>query len=202
MADEDDQTESVADPTELAGVAEADTQSAYAWGLDDGEDWEPPRRANPRLITTLAVAASLVAIAGAGVTAYIMRDQSPESTSVSAPTTTTTTTVAAVAAPPPVTVTTVIVQAPPEPAAPPKPAEPPMARNVSEGQSCGNSDPAFGYAPDGVNVLACVYPGVWRNAGPFYGMRPIGSPCPNYGSAVSPRGEAMVCVMGAWQPGA
>lgn len=196
----DDPTEAVADPTELAGVAEADTQSAYAWGEDSGEEWEPPRRVTPRLITTVAVAASLVAIAGAGVTAYVMRDRSSASPPVAAAPTTSSH--VAVAAPPPVTVTTVIVQAPPAPAAPQTPAAPPMARNVSEGQGCGDSDPAFGYAPDGVNVLACVYPGVWRNAGPFYGVKPIGSACPDYGAAVSPGGDAMVCVMGAWKPGA
>lgn len=104
-----------ADPTELAGAAEAETQSAYAWALDEAEDY-PTQRITPRRITSVAIAASLVAIAGAGVIAYVHLRGRPAPAPVAAPTTTTTTTTP-VAAPqpsqPPVTVTTVVIQPPP-----------------------------------------------------------------------------------------
>ena len=35
------------EPTEMAGVAEAETQAAYAWALDDGDDL-PTQRLTPR----------------------------------------------------------------------------------------------------------------------------------------------------------
>lgn len=58
------------DPTELAGTATADTESVYAWALDeDGDADDPPRRLTPRHITTLAVGASLAAIAVAAAVA-------------------------------------------------------------------------------------------------------------------------------------
>ena len=56
-------------PTEMAGVAEAETQAAYAWALDyDGDEFptQPTQRLTPRRITALALAASLVLIAVAG----------------------------------------------------------------------------------------------------------------------------------------
>ena len=59
-------------PTEMAGVAEAETQAAYAWALDyDGDEFptQPTQRLTPRRITTLALASSLVLIATAGVVA-------------------------------------------------------------------------------------------------------------------------------------
>ncbi len=60
------------DPTELAGVADADTQSAYAWGsVDDSETDDiaslQGRRASPRLITITAVLASLAVVIGVAV---------------------------------------------------------------------------------------------------------------------------------------
>ena len=54
------------EPTEMAGVAEAETQAAYAWALDDGVDDLPTQRLTPRRITALTLAASLIAIAVAG----------------------------------------------------------------------------------------------------------------------------------------
>lgn len=38
------------EPTEMAGMAEADTESAFAWALDDEPD-EPPPRFTPGRIT-------------------------------------------------------------------------------------------------------------------------------------------------------
>jgi hypothetical protein len=73
-------------PTEMAGTAEADTQSVYAWGeadLDAGQDDVEPRRLTPRRITAAAVAASLAAVVGASVVGfyfYYLRDESSSST--------------------------------------------------------------------------------------------------------------------------
>ena len=60
------------EPTEMAGVAEAETQAAYAWALDyDDPDEIPtqPIRLTSRRITALSLAASLVLIAVAGAMA-------------------------------------------------------------------------------------------------------------------------------------
>ena len=57
------------EPTEMAGVAEAETQAAYAWALDDGVDDLPTQRLTPRRVTALALAVSLVLIAVAGAVA-------------------------------------------------------------------------------------------------------------------------------------
>jgi serine/threonine-protein kinase len=60
--------------TEMAGVAEAETQAAYAWALDDGDDLAT-QRLTPRRITALALAASLTIIAAAGaVMLFVARD--------------------------------------------------------------------------------------------------------------------------------
>lgn len=106
-----------AEPTELAGVAEADTQSAYAWSLDDGPDELEPERQWPFWTTVAALGVSLSLVTIAGVLAYRhLGDQD------SAPIAATSTTVSpppkaapqpSPAAPPPVTVTTVVIQAPP-----------------------------------------------------------------------------------------
>ena len=56
-------------PTEMAGVAEAETQATYAWAFDyDGDEFptQPTQRLTPRRITALALAISLVFIAVAG----------------------------------------------------------------------------------------------------------------------------------------
>jgi hypothetical protein len=54
------------EPTELAGVAQAQTESVHAWALDDGDDEEHARRFTPRRITSAALASCLVLIAAAG----------------------------------------------------------------------------------------------------------------------------------------
>jgi hypothetical protein len=66
------------EPTEMAGVAEAETEAAYAWALDyDDPDEIPtqPIRLTSRRITALSLAASLFLIAVAGVVSIVvMRD--------------------------------------------------------------------------------------------------------------------------------
>ena len=56
--------------TEMAGVAEAETQAAYAWALnyDDVDEFltQPTQRLTSRRITALSLAASLTVIAVAG----------------------------------------------------------------------------------------------------------------------------------------
>ena len=76
-----------AEPTEMAGVAEAETQAAYAWALDyDGDELPtvPTQRLTPRRITSLALASSLVVIAVAGAVALGVLHQ-PEPAPASAP---------------------------------------------------------------------------------------------------------------------
>ena len=62
-----------AEPTEMAGVAEAETEAAYAWALDyDDVDEFPTQRLTSRRITALSIAVSLVVIAVAGVVALVV----------------------------------------------------------------------------------------------------------------------------------
>ena len=62
-----------AEPTEMAGVAEAETEAAYAWALDyDDVDELPTQRLTSRRITALSIAVSLVVIAVAGVVALVV----------------------------------------------------------------------------------------------------------------------------------
>lgn len=51
-----------AEPTELAGIAESDTQSAYAWGLAEPLPDESPQRPRSWFIVGSAVAASLTVV--------------------------------------------------------------------------------------------------------------------------------------------
>ncbi len=76
----------------MAGMAEADTESAFAWAEDDEPDEPPAPRFTPGRITTVAVSAcALVIAAAAGITAWHLRDgeptrpaaQPPDSTPVS-----------------------------------------------------------------------------------------------------------------------
>ena len=64
------------DLTEMAGVAEAETQAAYAWALDydDPDEFptQPTQRLTSRRIMALGIAASLVLIALAGAVALIV----------------------------------------------------------------------------------------------------------------------------------
>lgn len=117
--------EDVDEPTQSASVAEAETRSAYAWGLADMPDEPEPQRLTPRRITTAAVAASLALTAIAGVIAWQhLGGEEPmqvaeTASMVPAAVTPLTTTPKPVAAPPkppppppPVTVTTVVIQTP------------------------------------------------------------------------------------------
>jgi hypothetical protein len=101
-----------AEPTEMAGIAEAETQAAYAWALDyDGDEFptQPTQRLTPRRVTALALAASLILVAAAGAVMLMARDtnqpvaQAPSPSVVN--TVVTPTPPEAVTAPPPVTVT-------------------------------------------------------------------------------------------------
>jgi hypothetical protein len=60
------------EPTELAGVAEAENESVHAWALDDDEDEIETRRLTPRRITEAALAGCLVLIAAAGLVALLV----------------------------------------------------------------------------------------------------------------------------------
>lgn len=112
-----DPTEAAAELTELAGVAESDTQAAYAWSLDDGIEDDEPTRRWPFAVTAVAVGASLALASVAGVLAYrhLIDDPTPTVVVTAQPTTATTASSTPVAAPPPpppppVTVTTVVVE--------------------------------------------------------------------------------------------
>lgn len=74
------------DPTELAGAADADTQSAYAWGsVDDSETDDLAslggRRLSPKLITVTAVVVSLAVVIGVAVLGGYKLASRPDSTS-------------------------------------------------------------------------------------------------------------------------
>lgn len=74
-------------PTEMAGVADANTQAAHAWALDEEPEWERekaspvrigPDRITPGRITALSVAAAVVVIAAAsGVAVWVLRGDEP-----------------------------------------------------------------------------------------------------------------------------
>ena len=80
----------MAELTEMAGVAEAETQAAYAWALDydDPDEFptQPTQRLTSRRITTLSLAASLVLIAMASVVALtVVRDTNQPEAAVPPP---------------------------------------------------------------------------------------------------------------------
>jgi hypothetical protein len=109
------------EPTEMAGVAEAQIGSIYAWELDYDDPDEfpttPIRRMTPRRVTALGIAASLVAVAAAGVIA-IASMHAPASTSTIAQTVVAPPTVTEMM-PPPVTTTVMAAPLPPPPPPPP-----------------------------------------------------------------------------------
>jgi hypothetical protein len=109
----------MSEPTELAGVADAETQAAYAWALDDGVDDLPTQRLTPRHITTLGVAASLITIVVAGVIAFVMLHHQSEPAPI----------------PPVVVIETTTSTLPPPPPPPPPPvtvtAPPPLPVTVT-----------------------------------------------------------------------
>lgn len=51
-------------PTEFAGVATDDTELAYAWSADDGEEWQPPRRSWRPVIAAVAASLFVAGVAG------------------------------------------------------------------------------------------------------------------------------------------
>lgn len=123
----------IAPPTEAAGVAQADTQSAFAWALDDGEEL-PRRQLTPGWITAGAVTLSVLAIAAAVAVAMKYRP-APEVPSIPI----STVVVAAPVVTPPVTVTTVVVPAQTVTKQPPK-AEVPTGVPVTDAHV---ADPTF-----------------------------------------------------------
>jgi hypothetical protein len=127
------------EPTEMAGVAEAETGSIYAWGLDydDPDEFASvPVALTPRRITALGIAASLVLVALAGAVAVVAMRQPVEQSEITPAPVTTTVSVAPVP--------TVTVTAPPPPPLPPPPVitstmvvpTPPPGSLIYEGQSC------------------------------------------------------------------
>lgn len=115
-------------PTQSAGTVEPETQSVYAWGMDDDDDLSPPRL-TPRRITMAAVGASLAAVAVAGVLAWQqLRADEPAALEAMTPATTS---APSPVLPPPVTVTTVMVQ-PPPPVTVTQQAPPPSRESVDE----------------------------------------------------------------------
>jgi len=95
------------EPTELAGVADADTMSAYAWSQASEPDEDAPRQQWPFWVTAAAVGLSLSLVAVAAVLAY-RHIGAERPTTVVAPT-------------PPITATS--PPPPPRPAAAPPPMQ-------------------------------------------------------------------------------
>ncbi len=97
-----------AEPTELAGAANADTESVYAWALDDDEQTdEVSQRLTPRRITAMAVGGALALMATAGGLAlWTLRSEPDAAQRTPASSTTVTSTAEAPAAPSPVAVAT------------------------------------------------------------------------------------------------
>lgn len=110
-------TEDHAAPTELAGVAQADTMSAFAWAEDDGTVDYPSDYSVRRGWRTWVTAGAVAVSVGLALIAAVLAFQyvGGSATVVSAPLTSAApgpATAPAVPPPPPVTVTTVVVQTP------------------------------------------------------------------------------------------
>ncbi|QBI97277.1 hypothetical protein KD930_gp33 [Mycobacterium phage Kevin1] len=111
------------EPTELAGVADADTMAAYAWSLDDEIDELPPsRRAAVITAAAVIVSVSLAVVTVVLALRHLDPAPAPVPVEVTAAPATTIVSTTSIAPPPPVTVTTVVVQEP----APPPAARPPI----------------------------------------------------------------------------
>lgn len=82
------------EPTELAGAAEADTESVAAWSLAEPDDY-PTQRLTPRRITTIGVIGSVVLVSAAG---WLLHNKLSEASSTAS---TVVTVVQQSAAPPP-----------------------------------------------------------------------------------------------------
>jgi hypothetical protein len=140
MADEDDATGVVPTEqgevveteahTEMADVVDAKPGSIYAWALDDDPDevpTVPSQWMTSRRITTLAVTASLIVVAVAGVVAFIMvrgTDRPPVATQAPSPPP------VATQAPSPPVVQTAVVAPPPAPSPSSTPLPAPEAPEV------------------------------------------------------------------------
>ena len=206
-----------AEPTEMAGIAEADTEMAYAWALDnDDHDEFPTQRLTPRRITSLGIAASLVTIAVAGAVALgVLRQPDPAPTPASA--------VETVARPVPPSPVTVTVQAAALPTYDPSPADPGwptdprfnygsalphdsrFSYGVVPGGPCGMATKEFGYTTEasGGGAIATCNHDTWtwilvsQDRFRFDGTHSRGSRCDGSGAAMSLEGRHMTCVTGA-----
>ena len=129
-----------AEPTEMAGVAEAETQAAYAWGALDYDDSDefptvPTPRLTSRRITALALAASLVLIAVAGAVAlFVVRDTNQPVVQASSP---------------PVVETTMSPAPPPTVTVTPPPAPPSSTVNEANFVSVVHTVIPIGWTPGG-----------------------------------------------------
>ncbi|OCB41807.1 hypothetical protein A5721_30280 [Mycobacterium vulneris] len=209
------------EPTELAGAAEAETGSIYAWGLDY-DDESPTRRLTPRRITALGVGASLVVVAVAAVVGLVALRQ-PDST----PTPSAAETVAPAPPLPSSSPVTVTIQAAPLPTYDPNPSDPAwkaeprfsyglatphderFSYDVIPGGRCGMATEEFGYSV-GLGTIAFCDHNTWTwvlvtdGQYPFRGIHTRGSRCDGPGAAMSLEGRQMTCVIsasgiGTWQ---
>lgn len=139
VSDADDAPTGIA-PTEL-GAAIDETEARTAWSLEDGDEWEPPRRLTPARITSIAVAASAIVIASAGAVIAVKLHGSEEPTALGEPLSS-----QRAAPPPPVNTPAAI---PPPPPIPPLGArlDAPDAAFVTELRSYGvpvsDADPQY-----------------------------------------------------------
>jgi len=216
-----------AELTEMAGVADAETQAAYAWALDyDDPDEFPTQRLTSRRITSLGLAASLVAIALAGAVALLMVHdadqpvaQAPSSSvGQAAPSSSPVT----VTVPPPVTVTVqaappVLPTYDPEPGDPHYPPTDPrfnygsalphdsrFSYDVVPGEPSGMRTKEFGFTTEasGAGAIAACSHDTWTWVMVSQGLRwdgvhSRGSRCDGSGAAMSLEGRHMTCVTGA-----
>jgi hypothetical protein len=214
-----------AEPTEMAGVAEAETEGAYAWALDyDDVDEFPTQRLTPRRITALSLAVSLVLIAVAGAVALFVFRHDIDQLVAQAPST------SVVQASPPSSVTvtlppsvTVTVQAAPLPTYDPEPGDPDWSTDprfnygsalphdsrfsydVVPGVPCGNLTKEFGFTTEasGGGAIATCNHDTWtwilvgQDSLQFDGTHSHGSRCDGRGAAMSLDGRHMTCVTGA-----
>jgi hypothetical protein len=111
------------EPTQSAGVAEDETQSARAWGLaDEYDERHMTQRLSARVVTASAIVASLVAVVGAAVVVgYHLHDDAPSPVDGNPAAGPVTTTLSRVAAPP---------QLSPPPHTPPAASAPPSPVTV------------------------------------------------------------------------
>jgi hypothetical protein len=213
----------------MAGIAEADTEMAYAWALDyDDPDEFPTQRLTPRRITSLAIAASLTVIAVAGAVALTVTHDVNQPVA-QAPSSSVVETVPpqhiTVTAPPPVTVTVPAAALPtydPSPADPGWPTDPRFhygsalphdsrfSYGVVPGGPCGMATREFGFTTEAIGegaIVTCNHDTLtWilvsQDRFRFDGTHSRGSRCDGSGAAMSLDGRHMICVTGANSIGA